>query len=276
MSAETFPLSGERPTTLPIELYRSVIENVRSRGDLCTLARTSRYTQPEAERLIYRYLDFESFMALIDLCKRVCTISRFAALVLDLRIRPPTIPYTFGISVLVVLSKALKRLINLRSLHLFLPPSIISGPASLSRLFVGTTFRLKVFTTNSALDRFATAFLEDQSDIVDLELVGIDDVPANDYLDAHILPKLISLGVRSNLTAYFLHDRRITHLGVVGDCSIENIPCLSSPSVTALKIVPFAPHSMELVRNLPEVLPHLEILCGPGIFNEAVGQQYTP
>jgi len=43
---------GLQPT-LPVELYRQIVQYVVSQRDLCTLARVSRAFQAEAERVLY-------------------------------------------------------------------------------------------------------------------------------------------------------------------------------------------------------------------------------
>lgn len=72
--------------TLPVELYRQIVQYVVSQHDLCTLARVSRAFQAEAERVLYHSLSMRHQIKTMWRCESLATQPRLALYVRKLSI----------------------------------------------------------------------------------------------------------------------------------------------------------------------------------------------
>jgi hypothetical protein len=80
------PPQSQRQSTLPVELYRQIVQYVTSQRDLCALARVSRAFQLEAERVLYHSLQLRHHIKTLWRCESLATQPRLAAYVRRLSI----------------------------------------------------------------------------------------------------------------------------------------------------------------------------------------------
>lgn len=85
LSHDQLPVQRPRPT-LPVELYRMIVQYITSEHDLCTLARVSRAFQSEAERVLYHSLQMRHHIKTLWRCESLAKQPRLALYVRRLSI----------------------------------------------------------------------------------------------------------------------------------------------------------------------------------------------
>lgn len=83
---QPYSLASRPHPTLPVELYRHIVQYVTSQHDLCTLARVSRAFQAEAERVLYHTLQLRHQIKTMWRCESLATQPRLALYVRRLSI----------------------------------------------------------------------------------------------------------------------------------------------------------------------------------------------
>jgi hypothetical protein len=262
--------------SLPVELYRPILREITTRRDLCSLARTSRILQSEAELMIYHHVSAETIDEIIKFCRTIRRAPRLARYTSSLglsffdgqfRSRGSVI----WAAVYNIISDTLKLLTKLRHLDIRIPSEIngIVG-GSCSRILDGCTFKLHKLTSMFRVDSKMISFLQAQTEIHELYLTSL-----NAPLPSGILPNLTTLSVPqlTQVSAETIAARYIRHLHVRWthlDASFDL--GLSSSSITALKTNFYSRNFSKLPPSLPHTLPQLEVLSGNiGLNNDAVG-----
>jgi hypothetical protein len=261
---------------LPLELYRTIISEVKRPQDLQTLATVSRTIQPEAERRIWhRYDGNFNLQGTIRFCHALSSAPRFAPYVHELNlysyIRAPDDNLPSDEVIVEMLSGVFEQTTNLRSLAIGL-----SGPApcSCATLFERSAFHLHTFSPQWLLfDDRMTAFLAKQMSIRSLH-PGIDFVrsPLLDVvIPQGILPQLAAISGTDGFIAKNIRNRPVSYIGF--DCGVP----LSLLSGDALSMEPVkgvelyygvAATESEALRS-----PHfanLELLCGLSVRTKEV------
>jgi hypothetical protein len=249
---------------LPVELFRLILVEVKTRHDLCTLARVCRSIQAEVEPNIYRTLSATSALDIVLLCRRILSARRLAQYVmclnLDSHLDPPPTNLqnrVMWLTIYNILRSTLEQLTNLCDLGINVPSIFETRPGgSAYGLFARCTFRLHRFSTGFRMDEPLARFLENQPEIRDLNLRS----PVSyEYLSYHSLPNLTVLRM-AQLTANnvgFFSDRHVTHvkLGSMNSDIPSHLAALAQ-SVVAYQGSPF------IFETLPSHLPHLQLISG--------------
>jgi hypothetical protein len=239
---------------LPVELYRPIARCIRSKRALCAFARVSRATQPEAERLIYRWLTAKTAIEIVVLLKRIVSLKRIGPYVFSLDIKHshrfslherPMIPTS---ALFQLLSSALTLLAGLRHLVIDFSDVYQGSSISCSFIFNRAPFRLFSFASSLSVDAGFVRFLLHQPDIVYISFLSFPWYPST--IPPHALPKLRAVhSVIDHFTWSFLPDRLLTHLSM--HHLRASTPAGSLSSLRVLKI-----------RSIPEIAPDLEIIYG--------------
>jgi hypothetical protein len=161
--------SYEQPSphlTLPVELYRQIIQYVTSNHDICSLARVSHAFQIEAERVLYHSLHLRHHIKTLWRCESLSSQPRLALYVQRLSIILDQ--YT----PLEPIARALNACRNLR--HLALRGAPWSDYSKV--LDAVTSMDIREFTCHARGEAGVVRFLERQSNMVevDLEAHGFD------------------------------------------------------------------------------------------------------
>ena len=160
------PSSLHSRPTLPVELYRQIVQYITSNHDICTLARVSRSFQVEAERVLYHTLNLRHHIKTIWRCESLASQPRIALYVRKLSIILDQ--YTQ----LEPIARALHACSNLR--HLSLRGAAWSDYSKVLDAVSSTDIR--EFTCHARGEAGLLRFLERQPnlEVVDLEAHGFD------------------------------------------------------------------------------------------------------
>ncbi|EJC98347.1 uncharacterized protein FOMMEDRAFT_137000 [Fomitiporia mediterranea MF3/22] len=159
------------------EAYQLIVQNVKSRSDLCTLTRTSRAFQRAAERALYNTLVMNDSTTAIKICHSITSNPRLGALVDALTIfaSPPTrddeddssdngvvgLPEEYWKSIASVLAQTTR----LRHLNVH-----VDGDSAFAWILRNIKFRLDSFHCDLAWDEDLVNFLNSQDQLRDLYL----------------------------------------------------------------------------------------------------------
>jgi hypothetical protein len=263
---------GKIHPTIPFELYRPIFEHVVFSKDLCTLARTSRASQSEAERLLYSYLEGRDLKNVVVICRRICNLARVGRYV-------RTIVFDYGAdsrwynqlrlsSFYVLVAQALYRTPNLIRLQI--------RPNSMGSLFdvillhfpLSTfwSFRLRHFQTLFVSHHMFVRFLPNQQDVRYLDADVIDTWNSDLVIPSQFLPHLNCLKTHDVETiSYFLSTRSITHLRTKCLLHDDLVQGAASLRLRAL-------HSTFAVVSIPEIFPRLELLSVGNLIDDFEGR----
>lgn len=171
LTGPVLPMSSEKPRlhscpTLPVELYRQIIQYITSNHDICSLARVSRAFQVEAERVLYHTLYLRHHIKTIWRCESLASQPRIALYVRKLSIILDQ--YT----PLEPIARALRACSNLR--HLCLRGAAWSDYSKV--LDAVTSTDIQEFTCHARGEAGLVRFLERQPNLkeLDFEAHGFD------------------------------------------------------------------------------------------------------
>jgi hypothetical protein len=237
---------------IPLELFSYILQNIQEKRTLCPVARTSRSLQHEAERLIYRDISIVGLNGIISFCKRLFASTRLPRYVTSLSLTAQIMPNPLRATFDRLLSQALKRLTNLRSLHFI----IMSSPRFPISMFGGCTFKLIVFKdTFSSMSKDLSPFVANQDKLRHLEFSG-------GPFPYPFAPELAVLNANCGTALALLRNRPVTHLRIP-----EILPIYAhhfSLSMGPLRALDLQSQRFGVTRlsfHL-DLLPDLELLTG--------------
>lgn len=170
----------QRPRpTLPVELYRMIIQYLNSQHDLCTLARVSRAFQVEAERVLYHSVYLHHTIKTLWRCESLANQPRLALNVRKLSINVDQY------SPFDSIARALNCCSRLRSLTL--KGALWSDYSKVLDAVISTEIR--EFACNTRGEAGVLRFLERQPDLVEVEFEAhafdFEDVSPNAIRNLH-------------------------------------------------------------------------------------------
>jgi hypothetical protein len=252
-------------TSIPVELYRPVLESAGSRSDLCVAARVSRSMQHEAERLIYQTIELRTLVEIVPAFRTLSKTARFDLYVTTLSIdipkyHDPSAPRKSLTPLLRsftgLISRTLQLLRNLKHLHV----SEIYG-SNYSWKFLPCNFRLRTFTFTPLRSHDVVPFLHQQTDLQQLTLWTTSDHRWTAF-PLNFLGSLAVLSAGPNIAKRLLPGRRVAILRSwsTRDVPLPSLLPLSAVTLRALDIGPgFIPDEY---LQLPHLAPELELLGG--------------
>jgi hypothetical protein len=238
---------------------------------LCILARVSRTWQCEAERLIYSTCKFEGLADIIIMCRRICSSPRLGPhiRIFDGGAIERGHHYdAMGHNLNRLLSRTLQLMTELRTLIL---PSFYPAVerSSCKSIFTSSTFKLRVLSTFFQPDEHILRFLETQPDIYRWEGKGLhlNGFLPRKPLPTHVLANLKVLHANSPSTEALnvLPGRSVTHLAVDNVVTLAQLRWISlyGANLRALNLNQGCiGTSIEIVKQIPDMFPHLEVFCG--------------
>jgi hypothetical protein len=241
---------------LPVELYEIVLEHC-SRSDLITLARVSRTTQPEAERILYRDVKFPAdtrgaVTSAVMFCKRICQSSRRAAYVITL-LSEIGLSSAYSLPTLRRLfSRTVARIPNLRILRVV--------KSELLDFVILTQSHLKLWSFESDSDDGTTLFefLITQSELRSLSLRLFLPNAIHFPLSPHLLPNLTVLLASACDAPHIMLGRPVSHVYIWDKPKVflANLKG-SATGVKVLRVFVVSPTTMKTIAH---VVPNVEVL----------------
>jgi hypothetical protein len=253
--------------SLPVELYRPIVQAVVTRSDLHSLMRVSHAMQYEAERVIWHTFKVRTAVRLVRVCRQLRRTPRFAVYI---RVFTIDISYFHGgaerewhnpifRSFHLLIADTLYTMTHLRDLHVH----FASGPLFWSSnflLFHSYKFKLRYFGEQSGYYLDLVPFLQDQPEIQALTLWSARTADWSP-LPAIFLPELSILTANPDIAALLLPCRPVTQLRSFS----MRPPLLQSLSLSAKPIIALDIHPDSPVacyRQLPDLVPELELIAG--------------
>jgi hypothetical protein len=259
-------------TALPLELFRSVIEDISSNRDLCSLARVSHFIQREAEARIYRRIEAYGIKDITHICRRILASPRRGPYVFALALQEYRDCKHVLFAYWGLISRVLALMPNLRDLTTYL------GIRSCATVFKEQhTFQLTSFKSHFLFDESLVRFFESQPQLRRLTIYHSVYTPEKNIalpLPSHILPHLIALDASSFITKLSLtivNGRPVTYLSLnhfpKSEQSIE-VLSRSAPTMKALYIseTPLC----NGMHEFPYTMPELEYLSRISVSSPAV------
>jgi hypothetical protein len=244
---------------LPIELYRIICENL-DRPSLFSVVVASRTFQAEAERLLHMHVSLGPDYAHATLaCQTALKIPRFLPLIQYLHVLDQiwiTRPFrTDDFACPTPIHRLLEQTPNVILL------SLSTEWRRCDRVFLQTSFQLRVLRCDFTIDHDFVEFLTQQPSIFELDWFS-DATPVSE-LPVQALRNLETLYIRTHLSphvaAEVITGRPVKHLscGHVTVSHLEKGFALSAGPLIALRVFEF---DCETLKALPRFCPHLQYL----------------
>jgi hypothetical protein len=259
---------------LPVELFQTIAEEVQNNHprDFLALARVSRATQLETERLIWHDVAVHSADAIVRLCSSICASPRLGQHIVSLSMDHTPLDrnlHTFWSLVVqaLLLTPRLQRLRILLWGGIANKEHVYSFPYD--PLMGAFTFKLLSFEAAFTVDDKFLSFLEPQTDLRILKMRrGTDQYGAsvpNTPIPSHFFPALTVLDAgalygSSRIPRWILSGRQVSHLSSPNTVPIQAlIGSASAAYITGLRIDCIVYHRMYSVSG---GFPGLQLLSG--------------
>jgi hypothetical protein len=245
---------------LPEELFRPIFRNLKNR-ELCSIARTCRTTQVEAESLIYRNIALNSPRFIVEFCRLVCKTPRLRPhiRILYLNLGLPNSWVTNECRALSgysrLISSALGHMMSLRDLTIWFNIHFATAGVLERCAFKLFTFKAVLPVGNGTLSRF----LSRQDELRTLIILPHAPMLSGWRIKPQFLPKLAELWASTEDVSVLINGRPINNLSItdVNPSLITNLG-LSAVPIQRLRLS----QSLTIVnmRSLWRVLPDLKAL----------------
>lgn len=195
---------------LPVELYREIVQHVTSKSALCALCISSKILQMEAEFFIYQTIESTAPKHTEGICHLFISTSRVRPFVRHLEIRRTS---NGSVEFWQLVARALEVLPNLQALRIFDATTTTNSNAW---ILPKSSFVLREFQCNFAMDTHLVSFLESQSALEELKWVDNQVDLANERPQAlNFSPKLRKLTTTASAFALqMMGSHTLTHVYV--------------------------------------------------------------